>query len=78
MVIEVGPHAALKAPATATMDGSRAEGSTPYTGLLSRGQSDIEQLSAALGFVWTRLGSESVRFSAVQALLSGNEHMSVL
>jgi len=78
MAIEVGPNPALKGPATATMDGLRAEGSTPYTGLLSRGQSDIEQLSAALGFVWTRLGSESVRFFAVQALLSGNEHMSVL
>lgn len=78
MAIEVGPNPALKGPATATMDGFRAEGSTPYTGLLSRGQSDIEQLSAALGFVWTQLGSQSVRFSAVQALLSGNEHMSVL
>lgn len=78
MVIEVGPHAALRGPATATMDGSRAEGSVPYTGLLSRGQSDIEQLSSALGLVWTRLGYESVRFSAVQALLSGNEHMNVL
>ena len=78
MAIEVGPNPALRGPATATMDDFRVEGSTPYTGLLSRGQSDIEQLSAALGFVWTRLGSESVRFSAVQALLSGNEHMSVL
>ena len=78
MAIEVGPNPALKGPATATMDGFRAEGSTPYTGLLSRGQSDIEQLSAALGFVWTRLGFESIRFSAVQALLSGNEHMTVL
>lgn len=78
MAIEVGPNPALKGPATATMDGFRTEGNTPYTGLLSRGQSDIEQLSTALGYVWTRLGSESVQFSAVQALLSGNAHMSVL
>ncbi len=78
MAIEVGPHAALEGPAAATMDGSRAERSTPYTELLSRGQCDIEQLSTALGFVWTRLGSESVRFSAVQALLSGNQHVTVL
>lgn len=78
MAIEVGPHPALKGPATATMDGFRADRSTPYIGLLSRGQSDIEQLSAALGYIWTRLGSESVRFSAVQALLSGNEHVNVL
>ncbi len=78
MAIEIGPNPALKGPATATMDDFRAEGITPYTGLLSRGQSDIEQLSAALGFVWTRLGSESVQFSAVQALLSGNKQMRVL
>ena len=78
MAIEVGPNPALKGPATATLDGFRAEGSTPYTGLFTRGQSDIGQLSAALGFVWTRLGFESIRFSAVQALLSGNEHMTVL
>ena len=78
MAIEVGPSPALKGPATSTMDGLRAEGTTPYTGLLSRGQSDIEQLSSALRFVWTRLGSDSVLFSAVQALLSDNEHMSVL
>lgn len=78
MAIEVGPSPALKGPATTTMDGFRAEGSTPYTGLLSRGQSDIEQLSSALGFIWTRLGSEKVRFSAVQALLSGNKRMTVL
>lgn len=78
MAIEIGPNPALKGPATTTMDSFRAEGNTPYTGLLSRGHSDVEQLSAALGSIWTRLGSESVRFSAVQTLLSGNKHMSVL
>ena len=78
MAIEVGPNPALRGPATATMDSFRAEGSTPYTGLLSRGKSDIEQPSAALGFIWTRLGFESIHFSAVQTLLSGNEHMTVL
>ena len=78
MAIEVGPSPALKGPATATIDSFPAGGNTPYTGVLSRGQSDIEQLSAALGFIWTRLGFESIRFSAVQALLSGNEHMTVL
>jgi acyl transferase domain-containing protein len=78
MAIEVGPHAALKGSASATLDAFRGETSTPYSSLLSRGQSDVEQLSSALGYVWTRLGSESVRFSAVQALLSGNEDATVL
>ena len=78
MAIEVGPNPALKGPATETMDRFRTEGSTSYTGLLSRGRSDIEQLSTALGFIWTHLGFDSVRFSAVQAMLSGNKHVNVL
>jgi hybrid polyketide synthase/nonribosomal peptide synthetase ACE1 len=68
LAIEVGPHPALKGPAMATLGNT---GSLPYTGLLSRGQSDTESLVAGLGFVWTHLGSGSVQFSAVQALLSG-------
>lgn len=74
MAVEVGPHPALKGPAMATL-GSKGStgGSVPYTGLLSRGQSDTESLMAGLGFVWTHLGSGSVQFSAVQALLSGTD-----
>ncbi|XDG10245.1 hypothetical protein ABKA04_009860 [Annulohypoxylon sp. FPYF3050] len=72
LAIEIGPHPALKGPAMATI------GSIPYTGLLSRGQSDIEQLSAALGYVWTQLGFDSVQFSAVQTLLSGIDGNAVL
>ncbi|KAI9154717.1 polyketide synthase-1 [Paramyrothecium foliicola] len=66
MAIEVGPHPALKGPATSTTGSD-----LPYTGLLSRGQSDVQSLSIALGFVWTRIGFNSVQFSAVQTLLSG-------
>ncbi|KAI1090949.1 hypothetical protein F5B19DRAFT_493920 [Rostrohypoxylon terebratum] len=72
LAIEVGPHPALKGPAIATI------GNIPYTGLLSRAQGDIEQLSTALGYVWTQLGFDSVQFSAVQALLSGIESNTVL
>lgn len=78
VAIEVGPTAALKGPALATMDSLIAEKSTPYIGLLTRGQGDIEELSAGLGFIWTRLGSRSVRFSSVQALLSGYEQLRVI
>ena len=66
LAIEVGPHPALKGPATASI------GDVPYTGLLSRGLNDVEQFSTALGYVWKRLGFGSVNFSGVQALLSGN------
>ncbi|KAF2274182.1 ketoacyl-synt-domain-containing protein [Westerdykella ornata] len=65
VAIEVGPHAALQGPALATLDALRAESSTPYT-------------SSALGYIWAQLGSESIRFFAVQALLSGEGNPSVL
>lgn len=67
-VVEVGPHPALRGPATATI------GDLPYTGLLARAQRDTEQLSSALGNIWSRLGAGSVRFSAVESLLSGVTH----
>ncbi|KAI0410370.1 hypothetical protein F5X98DRAFT_386188 [Xylaria grammica] len=55
MVIEVGPHPALKSP---TMDVTEAVLGTPiaYAGTLSRGRSDTESFSDALGSVWTNLG----------------------
>lgn len=72
MAVEIGPHPALKAPAMATL-GFNGD-NIPYTGLLSRGKGDTESLMAGLGFVWTHLGSGSVQFSAVQALLSGSSN----
>ncbi|RYP60584.1 hypothetical protein DL770_009960 [Monosporascus sp. CRB-9-2] len=78
LAIEVGPHPALKAPATAIMQGIMAGANIPYTSLLSRGQSDTEQLSAGLGSVWTSLGSDSVQFGSVEVLLSGIHRKRVL
>ncbi|KAB8230052.1 uncharacterized protein BDW43DRAFT_170617 [Aspergillus alliaceus] len=69
LTIEVGPHPALKGPSSATIG---AETFIPYTGLLSRDQDDASQVSTALGFIWTQLGADSVQFSAVERLLSGN------
>ncbi|KAG6365507.1 hypothetical protein INS49_007118 [Diaporthe citri] len=66
LAVEVGPHPALKGPALAAVSAD-----CPYTGLLARDRDDVEQLSAAFGYIWARLGDESVHFTAVQALLSG-------
>ncbi|GAW22514.1 hypothetical protein ANO14919_120510 [Xylariales sp. No.14919] len=61
MAIEVGPHPALKSP---TMDVTEAVVGTPiaYAGTLSRGRSDPESFSDALGSVWTNLGKRCVDF----------------
>ena len=54
LAIEVGPHPALKGPATQNVAEVRTA-PLPYTGVLSRGKNDIESFAAALGFIWTQL-----------------------
>ncbi|KAK7981308.1 hypothetical protein PG988_003546 [Apiospora saccharicola] len=68
--IEVGPHPALKGPAIQNIADVRT-GNFPYTGVLSRGKSDVQSFSDALGFIWTLLGSRGVSFAGYQHLLSG-------
>ncbi|TRX87742.1 hypothetical protein FHL15_011367 [Xylaria flabelliformis] len=71
LAVEVGPHAALRGPVLATMNMLRPDNNLPYTGLLSRNQNDVAQISAALGYIWTHLGTESIQLSAVELLLQG-------
>ncbi|KAF2121672.1 lovastatin nonaketide synthase [Lophiotrema nucula] len=61
LAIEVGPHPALKGPATQNIADVRATG-LPYYGVLNRGQNDVEAFAEALGFIWTQLGAQSVNF----------------
>lgn len=69
LILEVGPHAALKGPATATIEAVSQP--VPYTSCLSRFKDDATQLSEAFGYIWTHLGSGAVDFAAVERLLSG-------
>ncbi|KAL5355551.1 hypothetical protein BJX96DRAFT_170776 [Aspergillus floccosus] len=62
LAIEVGPHPALKGPATQTIQ-EVFEESIPYTGVLSRGKDDIEAFSSALGYMWTTFGEGVVDFT---------------
>ncbi|KAJ5970419.1 polyketide synthase/peptide synthetase [Penicillium vulpinum] len=50
IAVEVGPHAALKGPASQTIVESGLQ--IPYTGTLRRGQNDIEAMADALGQLW--------------------------
>ncbi|KAL4880555.1 hypothetical protein BJY04DRAFT_219024 [Aspergillus karnatakaensis] len=62
LALEIGPHPALQKPCLDTIE-EVCGGCCPYSGLLARGKDDVRQLSGALGFVWTHLGTGSVRFS---------------
>ncbi len=63
LVLEVGPHPALKGPAIQNISDIRSA-ALPYSGVLSRGLNDIEAFSDALGFVWTQLGTQGVDFQS--------------
>ncbi|KAL5459023.1 hypothetical protein PMIN06_003013 [Paraphaeosphaeria minitans] len=54
LAVEVGPHPALKGPATQNVTEVQPS-SLPYCGVLSRGKDDREAFTDALGFIWTRL-----------------------
>ncbi|KAK2606646.1 hypothetical protein N8I77_005380 [Diaporthe amygdali] len=51
IVLEVGPHAALKSPATETLK-TLTGIDLPYIGILSRGENEMNTFSDALGFLW--------------------------
>lgn len=54
-VMEIGPHPALKGPATQTL--KESGDSAPYTGVLDRKSNDVIALTRSLTFLWCRLGT---------------------
>ena len=72
MIIEVGPHPALKGPSSQTLSELREiKTEIPYTGLLNRGSSGIKAISNALGHVWTYLGANVVDVESYVKLFDG-------
>lgn len=67
IAIEVGPHPALKGPASMTIEDA-AGSPVPYTGVLARGQNDVVAFADGLGFVWNYFGKSVVNFEAYDAL----------
>jgi hybrid polyketide synthase/nonribosomal peptide synthetase ACE1 len=70
LVIEVGPHPALKGPATQNISDARSE-PLPYCGTLSRGNSDVEAFSDSLSFIWMHTGSRGVDFQRYSQRFQG-------
>ena len=70
MGIEFGPHPALKGPALDSMQEAIGK-KTAYTGLLARNKDDVNELSAAIGYMWTQLGSGLIKFDPFEKLISG-------
>ncbi|EKG15258.1 Beta-ketoacyl synthase [Macrophomina phaseolina MS6] len=73
VVLEVGPHPALKGPCLNNIEDASPEGSPvpPYIGLLSRGACDLNSFSSALGSLWEHFGPSAVDFDSCDKLISG-------
>ncbi|TLD03748.1 uncharacterized protein PgNI_11768 [Pyricularia grisea] len=66
VVVEVGPHPALKGPATETI--KSIIGSTlPYFGVLDRKKNDMAALSDFIGSMWTLFGHSAIRLPVLPA-----------
>lgn len=70
--IEVGPHPALKGPATQTMKATSDGRIVPYSGLLDRKKEDGHSFSDFLGMMWTHLGPGSILLQNYIQGLSGS------
>ena len=72
MVVELGPHPALKGPAVQTIK-SVIGTSPPYAGVMRREDDAIEAFSGAVGYVWSYLGPEMVNLDGYRkAFKEGN------
>ena len=69
LALEVGPHAALKGPASLTIEEAGGT-AVPYFGTLARSTNDSTALSSTIGSVWTVLGTSAVDFKAYDRLFA--------
>ncbi|KAI1115190.1 putative polyketide synthase [Nemania sp. NC0429] len=66
LAIEIGPHSALKAPVTQTLN------QVLYTNLFTRGRPSLKSCAESLGYVWTKFGGEVVHLRKYDEFLSAN------
>ncbi|KAE8448019.1 hypothetical protein EG329_009942 [Mollisiaceae sp. DMI_Dod_QoI] len=69
-VIEVGPHPALKGPASQTFQEIPGSKRIPYAGLLARSGSAIQTFSDTLGFLWMHFGTKAFNTAAYSQLFN--------
>ncbi|KAL6232126.1 hypothetical protein BDW75DRAFT_247403 [Aspergillus navahoensis] len=61
LMIEVGPHPALKGPTQQTLASILpSESEIPYLGVLQRGNTGIESMASAIGSFWGYLGPDAI------------------
>ncbi|KAI0183707.1 hypothetical protein EV127DRAFT_446225, partial [Xylaria flabelliformis] len=76
-VIEVGPHPALKGPASQVIEDTIKE-KMPYIGTLTRNRNAVESLSQCVGNLWVINGPGAVQLKEYDAFLSSSESRQLL
>ncbi|RDL40494.1 uncharacterized protein BP5553_00473 [Venustampulla echinocandica] len=77
LAIELGPHPALKGPASQVIQDALGD-PTPYTGFLNRGVDDIEAFSNGLGNIWSSISKSAVNFTGYDSLLNKTAPLKLL
>lgn len=70
VALEVGPHPALKGPATQNISDMRPT-PLPYSGVLDRAKDDVEAFSDVLGFLWALFGAQAVDLQSFDEVVTG-------
>ncbi|KAM7193012.1 hypothetical protein V8F33_008060 [Rhypophila sp. PSN 637] len=73
LVVEVGPHPALKGPVLHTLQagGNTSTSSPPYVCLLRRGTGSVTTATEGIGQLWSHLGKDCVDLSAFERFMQG-------
>lgn len=75
--IEVGPHPALKGPASTVIE-ETTKSALPYTGTLARGQNDVNAMAACFAYLWAQFGRTSADWKAYHGLFAESTPESML
>jgi hybrid polyketide synthase/nonribosomal peptide synthetase ACE1 len=72
LAVELGPHPALKGPASQVIQEALGE-SIPYTGMLSRNIHDVEAFASGLGYIWATFSNTAVNLSGYDRFFNDSE-----
>ncbi|EHK20225.1 putative PKS-NRPS protein [Trichoderma virens Gv29-8] len=70
-VVELGPHPALKGPASQTIEETTRE-KMPYFGALTRKRNAVEALAECLGSLWAANSNKVIDFAAYETFMAGS------
>lgn len=77
LVIEVGPHPALKGPASQTIQDTLTH-AIPYSGTLARNKDAVAAISETLGFLWSHEEKVHVDIAKYERMMSGTCDFSII